>query len=863
MSTKEKHPSKWIDITALTLAGYGLSATLLKTLDCQKIISFGITRTVTLALFTTVALWRGLDVRPTPLLGIKHLKSYPPIWIPATIGALLTITHGLLQPQQLLSPACIPDAPLSETIHYLLLLPALPIAAFTTVKLLAHAKSLFRRLPSSRTVVPPSNEPHPILTWLADDAPISTHLNDRFNHSRIANRLSSLILSDTEPTIALVGETGAGKSSILNLISEKIASSTNTKGVYICQVSLWPFDSTQAAISGILSAVSELLAEHVAIFPLKGLPADYVDAIEGTGLPWIKAIRLARPEQPSVVLKKIDHVALATRIKIILWIEDFERFAGLNRSATEPEHARLAPLRALLNELSNLSSIQIILASSAAEFRFDLEKLARFTIDIPPLNEHFTRKTIEQLHKTLSAKFPLDITAPPRNGISRINPNSSTEELPVLSTSTQSPDIPNSIATLLSTPRQLKQTLRWVADAWETLHGEIDLVDLIIAATIKSTFPLLHSSISRHIDTLRHGTGQFSKKEKSQFFTEATELLNAESIERSTALRFLLTELFPGWEEGVPSNNTLRSRPQALGSTHTPYWESYVFQQPPSREKSDQLALQLIERWIKTGDLQIVQTLSIETEPPSLKAFLTNLVTPEQILQLLTHIIDFHIRNEVHPDKNQPATPGIMSIWLMMINKKPPQSELLALLNTQIDRTLKLNIEIAFWVIHLFTSSDAGQQAVPPQDAKNISERFREQLVDKFTNKPEDLIRALQWARPYALKWAAWGLDRIRAQSTTGLPSPNWARFSKTLIKSIKLNPKIMLPQILALVETRKEAFEIAEDGTLRQLTQLGFDKEMASRLFGNNKLERILRTTRHEPIHHDLNAVRESALSP
>ncbi|MFY0573600.1 P-loop NTPase fold protein [Cystobacter fuscus] len=839
-ATKER----WIDVAILFAGGCGSGLLILGTIDCAALFRFGWLKFSAMVLiFLSISRqWFRLQLKP--LIGVQYLRAYPPIWLPALLGAFFSIGCGLLWADALLTKSCaLPDTSLSDVAQYFFLIASTSVFAWVIWIGSSHLVDLYKPHQPISTVETKQtdNNQSQFLGWLASDEAVHSIEDDLFGHAAVAKRLSEIILSDSEPTVALIGKVGAGKTSLFNMASEFLSRHKNSQyhHIHLARLSLWPFDSVQAAITGILNSISNQLNSQVSTFPLKGLPVDYVDAIEGSGWPWIKAVRLARPEQPSDILRRIDLVALAINIKVVLWVEDFERFAGLVRSATEPEYIRLAPLRALLNELAELKSVQIVLASSAADFKFDIEKLARFTIELPSLSTNTVSSSTKRLRNALSSKFPDDIDPAQETERKRFWPSETAEQLAgwTLIGGNSSMHLARAMSILCTTPRQLKQVLRRFGDAWDRLHGEIDFDDLLMISIIHSTAPSIHEAIGRNIEVLRVGARLWNKKSdsKTQFALETAALLDLMAPEASAALKYLIDELFPGWEVGEASASVSQKRPQAIASTHTDYWKRYVSLEAPSDANADQPVLKLVAQWKKSKDSALIDLLVSGGYPESLEAFLAVVADKGSLLQMLHQLIDTYLKQKLPIARNDISEPpGLVSIWRMMLQNRPGELELGLELEKHIRTALPANISIAYSLINFFaTLSNEVAMLITNERAKELTDLFQHLLFTYFNGKPDELALALKGARSHTIYWGSWGLDRIRARQAHGIPGDHWHGFAQTLTEGARRHPSDLLPQILPFVVKQRDMLRRSgSSGQIEQVSTYDFDKESTEKLF-------------------------------
>ena len=166
--------------------------------------------------------------------------------------------------------------------------------------------------------------------WLRDDSPVDTPAMDLFHHDDVARRMAErLSQSDAAPTMALIGSLGSGKLTIGKLVEYRLR---NVRHVRLIHISLWPFDSTETAVRGILRAIIGELGRHVNVLPLVGLSDDYVTAVEKTAGRYGGIARLLRgTSDPEEVLQQFSGIACAAGLRLVLWIEDLERFSGGNQ----------------------------------------------------------------------------------------------------------------------------------------------------------------------------------------------------------------------------------------------------------------------------------------------------------------------------------------------------------------------------------------------------------------------------------------------------------------------------------------------------------------------------------------------------
>lgn len=320
--------------------------------------------------------------------GVRHLPSYPPLWVGALFGAgmLLLVVGGFASVRgDLIVP--------SEAAGLMWLLGILCLASVVLLALASAFSCLFRRPGPSvvldETSLPPAEELasfEKLTEWLIrDDAPTSL-ADDRFGHARIARRIAERLMEQRPPAQAIVGGLGAGKTTLRNFVKDAVVKLGGDRRVCVVPIELWPYETSRAAVEGVIRGLVDALAKEVNVIGLRGLSSSYAEAMSASG-GWLAAlVRLQGiPTRPLDSLKAIDDVATAIGIRYAVWIEDLERFAVGETSEASAE--KLNPIRALLYGLDKLCSITVVTATTTLRMRFDIEKIARYVEMLPTLAE--------------------------------------------------------------------------------------------------------------------------------------------------------------------------------------------------------------------------------------------------------------------------------------------------------------------------------------------------------------------------------------------------------------------------------------------------------------------------------------------
>ena len=117
--------------------------------------------------------------------------------------------------------------------------------------------------------------------------------------------------------------------------------------IHVVPVELWSYETTRAAVEGVINALIESLAQEVNVTALRGLPETYVAAMSSVGGLWSTLAHLqGKSPSPSKTLERIDAVATAIDHRFVVWVEDLERFAGSGNVGAETleDAERLNPI---------------------------------------------------------------------------------------------------------------------------------------------------------------------------------------------------------------------------------------------------------------------------------------------------------------------------------------------------------------------------------------------------------------------------------------------------------------------------------------------------------------------------------------
>ena len=628
--------------------------------------------------------------------------------------------------------------------------------------------------------------------WVSSDDPITAMEKDIFHHGGVAKRIAARLTSPNPPSQAVVGRLGAGKTTLLHLVRDHLRVMGADKRVRVVAAELWPYETSRAAVQGVIRTLVHELSKEVNVVGIRGIAAEYAEAMSAAGGIWSALARLQGiPTNPNDALAALDDMATAIGIRIVVWIEDLERFAG---SSAEMDEERLNPIRSLLYGLDKLRSITVITATTSLQHRFDIEKIARFVEKLPDLPEQEVSKILALFRKSCAERA--DIIDPALPHAREPLQHLAEERYFAIRRSILGPlahNIADAVTGLCSTPRALKQALRICIESWDKLAGEIDFDDLLVLSILRESEPDVLSIMEDHLHHLRGSWVSSEKDKQAEASAWKDALVKAVPDERrrtlvSEAADFLFKDQADQRPQGVRQHN------------HADYWERYLTMPELGVGERDQPVLKVLA---SDDDSALLQFLSDPASAAAVYDF-RHLVPTERVARLLLPLVELRSRESAQewPDHEPPGLVPLWRLWLRAVQRGDLKSPaVLDYVVKALDQAIPSNLTLAAELENHFVVAEM-REGDPMQaaEAAQAKKHLRAKLVATYQGNGAALAAGLRGAPPPVLLWICWGLDKVRAHAMNDLPFDDWAKFRDAILEAGRAEPATMLPQVAGLL---------------------------------------------------------------
>jgi len=797
--------------------------------------------------------------------GLRHWTQYPPAWVAGVLGAALVVVWTLFDPELARSLAVF--TPPSPAWGWLV---TGVLGVELGAVLLAYGVlpgTVGRTPPATHPATPASacvllHDKAALLGWIHSDIEISTPDNDAFQYSSIALRIAQRVLRRTPEdlstaSMAVVGDLGAGKSSLQHLTRHYIYhSAEGSDRIEFVSISLWPFDTAEAAVEGVLSALIAALSQRVDISGLAGLPRDYMKAIESLGGPLSSiAPAMSRRASPPELLRGLSGVLDAIEVTLVVWVEDLERFseAGEERS-TEPHGARVAPVRSLLYLLNSMPHICVVMAGRSLDDGFDVEKIARYIERVPQLQPAQVWSIVDTFVAFLRADDRPDLIDPGKDGMHDLFfAGERANMFRFMELEPGDPAIPLALARLLHTPRKLKWALREVHGQWVRLAGEVDFEDLVCVSALKVSAPDVFAWCDAHVSMLKvspFGRSLPTPQASDRRVARRGAILGAlealvvaqRSQQESDAVRSLLLHLFP---HGILQKELANSgsRLQRVGEpSRTDYWSRVVGSEPVVAASSDQTVLSAIDNI--PHDRTAAVELLLRSDTAGVVEYFSRRIDRLDILRLLDDVAARGAQKQTASERTA-SRAAVVSLRLMLKDRPPHPNEVKRFVCHALGMIVSTNIPLAQTIISRFARAEGTVVPILTNEGIADARRLVSSLLAASFGPPNArrFYMALEHGDPYTLHHVA---AFAFGDPLDGDYPELWREFASALLAAAHEDPVSLLPCVASfVVKSDYSSSEIRpyedDDGSNMDVRATALPGDI-ERLFGTRQIALLFR---------------------
>lgn len=820
---------------------------------------------VVLNVLALAAMWPAAQGRWSGFLGTRHFVTYPPIWMAVIVGLLAWSLWSSSDNQTFRTPTT------SARLIAIAILLVHFVPALVAVAVLAIGS---RNRPTSKSdgaeLPAGGNTFASVLDWLRDDSEVLDPGLDRFGGCFIARRMADRLLHhDPPPTMALIGPSGSGKSTVACFVRHYLANTPDADLEFV-RISLWPFDSSDAAVHGILQSVVAAVAKRTNVLSVIGVPDAYASAVAGSSsLGATIRESLRREDTPNRIIERLSVIIQAAGFRLVLWMEDLERFSAKGGAADNAAE-RLAPVRSLLYLLDRSRNISVIVSDTSLQTGFDVEKLARFVEIMPSLDADEVRETIAIVRDACLGGYPVFVIDPASMSALAKGAERNSTVLQLIDELTET-NLPSHIAItrLVSTPRILKDALRITVETWTRMPGEIAFDDVLIASVLRVSRRDLFAFIVEKLVHLQHGFRRpvLAANPPLPHPTKARldALLSDEGAHTYAAARGLLGYLFPKMDGGDENDSAYLSNPQGLCvDRHVNYFHRYMSMSAADDAESDQAALRDIATWKKGGISDLLNRLRDPARADQIETF-TRQFTGEELCRLLRELVPLIVDTPTKHIQFGDGPEGLIALWRMMLNRNPRPELVRDVALEVLGHAVPRHLSLGIWIWEYFVErKDRIPSLIKGEDREEMRQRYRDVFLDAFGNPlTADALRAAIAIGP------PWALDQTLdfVGRDDAIADSRWNAVVSVILAAAKKDPGVMCPAISYCVTNARDVFVGALDEDGHHVPARGinveFAEERASKMFGLDQLMPVLSECAVSPnLEHEIKLRCEAAVT-
>ena len=780
----------------------------------------------------------------------RSVLVYPPIWMAAILGAMGTLSLKRVYRGLPLPDVDLPDIRWSIGIWLASPLLCLVMWAIFSVKVPTRRRREGARHDRESSVEQAlkgmADDPEGrLIPWLEMERPVSDpYRDDLFRMRFTARRIAAHFFERRLGTVGLTGPYGTGKSSVIRFVEYYLEEDRGFRAemveswrarlspwgglrrfpprVIVCKVSAWGMVDRPAPAAVLRQAV-ERLAKEADCLSVITLPDRYVQAFKGAGSTWLNLpLMLSSADDATEQLRRLQPILDALDARLIVIIEDIDRNADGLEGAVDGQVAR--DLQAMLAHLREVDRVSFMLAVSTPGV-IDFSRLCERIERIRPLEARLIWSVVSALRTYCLdvARKRGDLQTAHDDSLREFEPRQELQWAFLAGLST--PPVTLSLCELMGNPRALKQALRHTWQAWQQLHGEVDLDDLLICNVIRARSPDAFDFLIESYETLRSERIEDDRRRET---VEAwsNRVRDCGQRERDP-LWSLVAYLFPRIENRPVGRSS--SAPQGVQGSI--YWDRIVsgYVSEPIR---DQEILRGVALW-KQGDDDPAMANALAGNPEYSATFERILegrprddvrLTRDELCRLASRV--FAIALEAHEaDAKESTIPGFIVIWrrITRLQRTDGYADWLQEeVNTALPRSLALANDLEYY----WGSASQGSQLLTLEEAIRIRENMVGWARQNFTG--EQLARSLGRTEVYAL------FHFVRHQHIDYGPAfdaRQWRWLIPHLVEGMEIASGVVTPQVCILLSRSSQHFTRDGEGRRERVVSRELDNDFIEAL--------------------------------
>jgi hypothetical protein len=427
------------------------------------------------------------------------------------------------------------------SLSHRLLTYLLALAVSMALGIIHHERALLQRahIPTEKDIQVSVETKQTVGTkTIQSDDPIETWSEDTLGRAALVDSLTVKLLISKAPVIALFGEFGSGKTSVLNLLREHLSGKA-----IVVSFSTWLPGSQETLTSYLLSDIASECQKEYVVPGLRRSARRIADALSET-VPALKGILHLFP--PKTQKDDIENLKMAlSRLpkRVVVLLDELDRM----------ERAELLPLLKVVRGIASLPNLSFVCAAerktltktvcedNSDDSNLYFEKFFPSSVQIPKSDPQMLQSAgIERLVAALRSrewfKDEEEVTQY-REKLAKI--------------------WPTRIAPWIRNLRAIGLLANDVSVAATPLRREVDLLDLTLIELLRRFKQDVYDIVSRNSvaltggESLVRGGGYYSEEElkriQKQFDTDLTTACEGEA--QLSQIKGLLGELFPDYAQ--------------------------------------------------------------------------------------------------------------------------------------------------------------------------------------------------------------------------------------------------------------------------------------------------------------------------